>query len=283
MRKDRHGLNPSLAAEYEFHKVQRDLAGKWHGDGSDSYVRSLRATLYGIQEKLISSIRDRPENHDESEMMDQLVEYLRGKGVDEFSIRMQQERLDHNQYWVVLVRDIGITCARPQTAECDAIVEEEQENAAAAGPINHSEVTRRWESLELARRVEEATEGRRGPSMASGYAVHGAKSKMSRAYHNVAKGRGVPDGLQLRNAMFKEQVDDSDFPNKCKDCYPELRMRAKAYTRSFSIELRAVEAVNDYVYPLEAGSVSSLAEDASTPNPMICLRRLTRRPVEQSW
>ena len=212
----------------------------------------------------MNGIRDRPDNHDESEMMDQLVEYLCGKGVDEFNIRMQQERLDHNQYWVVLVGDTEITCARPQTAAGDAIGEEEQENADAAGPINHSEVTRGWESLELARRVEEAAEGRRGAAMASGYllsTLRGPKGQGLIITLHSFGGCHRRMGYELKNAMFKDEVDDSDFTNKCNNCYPELWLRAKADARSFSIELGAVEAGN--VDQLEAGSVSSSSEDES--------------------
>ena len=141
---------PTLAAEYEFPKDQRDLAGKWHGDGSDSYVRTLRASLFAMQEKLVRCLHEKPERHDESEMCDNLGAYLRNEGVDESSIKLQLDRLHHVLYWL----DRPSEDCTPGARDAECPLEETSSQP-------HPDELAGWENLELARLVEEAAQDKK--------------------------------------------------------------------------------------------------------------------------
>ena len=65
-------------------------------------------------------------------------------------------------------------------------------------------------------------------------------------------------GYELTKSTFKEEVDESDYTNTCKDCFAERRSRAKSGTRKASVEIGKVE--RDNVDQLEADSISSSSE-----------------------
>ena len=204
---------PTMAAEFEFPKDQRDLAGKWQGDGSDAYVRSLRVTLFGMQDKLMICLRDRSQEHDESEILEQLTEYLRGKGVHEADIGQQMLKLDHSQYFIGnAAYSTGVRSADEELGETQA----EDMDTAAADEQNEAELAK-WSKLRLATQATKANEEKHNPSTEKGYylsTVQGPKKQgLIITLHKVAGCHRRP-GLELRNAIFKKDVDESDFTYK---------------------------------------------------------------------
>ena len=118
-----------------------------------------------------------------------------------------------------------------------------------------------WFEHLRASQVTKADEEKHNPSTEKGYylsTVWGPKKQgLIITLHKVAGCHRRP-GLELRNAIFKEDVDESDFTYKCKDCYPELNLRRKPASKESAVELGRISPNN--VCNLGDDSVSSSSE-----------------------
>ena len=193
---------PSILAVLDVEKTKADYAGRWSPTGSQDYTRTFRTVIKSLQQTVIQAFQEDDRRLEESDIVDRLLRFGKGKGWEEAHLNAVVERF----------RNEGLRFQRLLQSR-----EYKEWRDEASGAIPCINVTS--QDVPLSTLIPVSTQL---PSKQKRFLIVFTRNKHFARLHRIINSNCPWVRNQVKDCIELDTVEPNLYNARCRICWPEV-------------------------------------------------------------